>query len=229
MLECNQMQYKAISEVKGQDLFASGEDLNCDHANEIMQLELELHKWTSNFSAWINAQRNYAKALNGWLVLCLDYQPEETADGVPPYSPLRIGAPPLFILSNSWSQAMDRTCEKEVLQSMQAFAAAARRLWMQQDIDPRERLMAARNMDRWCRYVEKNQKYIHKEVVSLNRKLALLPAHIGHPVYQVESEGQTTEASSMQSGLERVFEAMEEFSACSVDLYQELLEQCEEQ
>lgn len=229
MLECHQMQHRALSEVKKLDSVISVGKISSSHADEIMQLELEILKWTSNFAAWINAQRNYVKALNGWLVLCLRYEPQETADGVPPYSPRRIGAPPVFIICNCWSQAMDMTSERNVLESMQAFATAVRRLWEQQNIDHHERMIAIRDMDRWLKTLEKNIKDIHKEVDSLNKKLALVPGQIGVRIYQPVFEGHTAEITGTQLGLEKIFEAMQDFTASSVKAYDKLLEHCEEQ
>ncbi|CAL9069700.1 protein ALTERED PHOSPHATE STARVATION RESPONSE 1-like [Musa acuminata AAA Group] len=229
MLECHQMQHRALSEVKKLDSVISVGKISSSHADEIMQLELEILKWTSNFAAWINAQRNYVKALNGWLVLCLRYEPQETADGVPPYSPRRIGAPPVFIICNCWSQAMDMTSERNVLESVQAFATAVRRLWEQQNIDHHERMIAIRDMDRWLKTLEKNIKDIHKEVDSLNKKLALVPGQIGVRIYQPVFEGHTAEITGTQLGLEKIFEAMQDFTASSVKAYDKLLEHCEEQ
>ncbi|URD78547.1 hypothetical protein MUK42_05375 [Musa troglodytarum] len=229
MLECHRMQRRALSEVKKLDLAISVGQINSSQADEIMQLELEVLEWTSNFAAWINAQRNYVKALNGWLVLCLRHEPQETADGVLPYSPRRIGAPPVFIICNCWSQAMDMTSERNVLESMQAFATAVRRLWEQQNIDHHERMIAIRDMDRWLRTLEKNTKDIHKEVDSLNKKLALVPGQIGLRIYRPGFEGHTAEITSTQLGLEKIFEAMQDFTAGSVKAYDKLLEHCEEQ
>ncbi|WOL16806.1 hypothetical protein Cni_G25594 [Canna indica] len=229
MLECHQMQCQAISEAKQLDVVVSNGKLNSIHAEHIMQLEYEVLKWTSNFSAWINAQRNYVKALNGWLVLCLNCEPEVTADNAPPYSPTRNGAPPVFIVCNSWSQAMDKASEMEVLESMGSFAAAVRRLWEQQNIDQHERMIAIREMDGWLRLMEKNEKYIHKEVDSLNKKLALVPGQTGLHIYPQMFQGYTAEASCMQLGLARIFEAMKDYTASSVKAYQDLLKHCEEQ
>lgn len=40
-----------------------------------------------------------------------------------PFSPGRIGAPPVFVICNQWSQALDRVSEKEVLDSMRDFTS----------------------------------------------------------------------------------------------------------
>ncbi|URD77571.1 hypothetical protein MUK42_02803 [Musa troglodytarum] len=229
MLECHQMQWLAISEAKRLDLEISGGKLSGDHADEMMQLEMEMLKWIGNFSAWVNAQRNYVKALNGWLLLHLHHEPEETADGVTPFSPGRIGAPLVFIVSNCWSQAMDWNSEREVLDAMQASAAAMHHLWKQQNMEPNERMKASRDRDAWLRALKQKSKSIHREMDSLKRKLAVVPGHSGLPVYQWPFKGHAARLSSAQLGLEKIFEAMKDFSASSVKAYGELLQHCGEQ
>ncbi|XP_009383031.2 protein ALTERED PHOSPHATE STARVATION RESPONSE 1-like [Musa acuminata AAA Group] len=229
MLECHHMQCLAISEAKRSDLDISSGKLSDDHADETMQLEMEILKWISNFSAWVNAQRNYVKALNGWLLLYLHHEPEETADGVTPYSPRRIGAPLVFIVGNCWSQAMDWNSEREVLDAMQASAAAIHDLWEQQNIEPNERTIAIRDRDTWLRALKQKSKNIHREIDSLKKKLAIVPGHSGLPVYQWPFKGHTARLSSVQLSLEMIFEAMKDFSASSVKAYGELLQHCGEQ
>eukprot|EP00494_Astrolonche_serrata_P006054 UN06071 len=121
-LDCYQTQCEAISEAKNLDSAISG-GISRDLA---MELEVDLVKWIVNFCSWVNAQRSFVKALNGWLALCLNYQQEETPDGAPPYSPGRVGAPLVFVICNTWSQAMDRISEKEVVTAMQALVSSVR-------------------------------------------------------------------------------------------------------
>lgn len=230
MVECHQMQCQTITEAKGLDLVASGGSIN--QADVILQLEMEMHKWASNFATWVNAQRNYVKALNGWLLLCLPHGTEAVAGElpVPSYSPGSIGAPPVFIICNFWSKIMHRTSERDVLDSVHAFAAALHQMWEQQAIEQNERMVAVRDRDRWLRVIEKKRKRMHKEVNSLNKKLgAMMPAHTSPPIYQQMFRGLTAEVSSMHLGLGKIFEAMQEFSASSVKAYEELLEHCGEQ
>ncbi|KAK3141797.1 hypothetical protein QOZ80_4BG0338450 [Eleusine coracana subsp. coracana] len=82
-LDSYQSQCQAISELKNLNSVDSGgssQDL-------AIELELELIKWIINVSSWVSAQRNFAKALNGWLALCLNYEPEEACNGASSYSP----------------------------------------------------------------------------------------------------------------------------------------------
>ncbi|WOL09738.1 hypothetical protein Cni_G18491 [Canna indica] len=223
-LECHQMQYQLIMEAKRLDLATSEGNFSGWHADETLQLEMEMHKWSCNFSSWINSQRNFAKALNGWLLLCLHHGPEATSDD----SPRRMGVPPVFTICNCWSQAIESTSERVVLGSIQALAAALHRLWEQQLYEQNERVLTITERDRWLRVIEKKRRNMHKEVDSLNKKLAALAGQFGLPVYHQVFEGHTAESSSIQLGLEKIFEAMEEFSATSAKAYAELLKHCGE-
>lgn len=222
LLECHRIQCQAISEAKGLDSIASGGKLNDTQLSAMVDLELELLRWTGNFASWINAQKKYVKALNGWLVLCLHYEPEVTADGVPPYSPGRIGAPPVFVICNSWSQALDRLSEMEVINAMQAVATNLRLLWEQHSVDPRQKTMPNGDMDRLVRDREREAQVVLREVDSLNKKIVLVSGQNELPNY---SAG----ASSLHLGLKQIFEAMENFTANSFKAYEELHMRSEEE
>ncbi|XP_042467596.1 protein ALTERED PHOSPHATE STARVATION RESPONSE 1-like [Zingiber officinale] len=227
LLECHQVHCQAIAEVKGLDFIVSSGKLSSANADEILQLEMEMHKWSSNLSAWINAQRNFAKALNGWLLLCL---PHEHAENAP--SPTRIGAPPVFVICNYWSQAMDRASECEVIDSLLTFADSLHQLWERLAVDQNDRMIAVRDREKLLRVIEKKRRAMHKEVKSLRKKLALVPGQITTPPHRKPDDGHNTTAEvvgSLESGLKNVFEAMEHFSASSVKAYGELLELCGEQ
>ncbi|KAL5219444.1 hypothetical protein ABZP36_020128 [Zizania latifolia] len=162
-LNCYQIQYQAISEAKNLDSIVSA-GTNLDLA---MELELELIKWIVNFSSWVNAQRSFIKALNGWLTLCLNYQQEDTVDGVPPYSPGRVGAPLVFAICNSWSQVMDRISEKEVVTTMQALVSSVRSLWEQQNVEQSEQFIAIREGEKWTKILERKTLEINKKKSTL--------------------------------------------------------------
>ncbi|XP_074556923.1 uncharacterized protein LOC141812873 [Curcuma longa] len=224
LLKCHQMQCKEISETKRLDLVVSAGGLSTNNADEIMQLEMEMIKWTCSFSSWINAQNNFVKALNGWLALYLncEYELEATTiDRVPPYSPSRMGAPPVFIIYSRWSQAMDRTSRSEVLESMQSFSAATHSQWEHQNVEQHESMAEIKDMHKWFRTMKKNQKNRDKEVSSLlDKKLDLAPTYTA--LCNIDEE------SRVDSGLKRILEIMKDFAASSVKAYQELLELCEE-
>ncbi|XP_038715598.1 protein ROLLING AND ERECT LEAF 2-like [Tripterygium wilfordii] len=148
MLECHHTQSQAVREARNLGRLGSSRKLSDAHLEATLQLEHELLNWTFRFSSWIGAHKGYVRALNNWLMKCLLNEPEETEDGRPPLSPGRIGAPPVFVICNQWSQALDRISEKEVVQSMRIFAMSVFQLWEHDKLAMRERMMANNDLER---------------------------------------------------------------------------------
>uniref|UniRef100_A0A0D9W877 DUF632 domain-containing protein n=1 Tax=Leersia perrieri TaxID=77586 RepID=A0A0D9W877_9ORYZ len=217
-------QFQVISEAKNLASVVSGGN----GSDLAMELELELIKWIINFSSWVSAHRNFVKALNGWLALCLNYETGETSYGNPPYSPGRIGAPLVFIICNRWSQAMDQISEKDVINAMQALVSSVQHLWEQQNHEEGEqRLIAIRERERWMKMLEKRKLEIKKEADELNKKLAIILNRQNlhqRPMMQTY-EAHCVEASSLHINLRLVLQALENFSANSLQAFQEILRQ----
>uniref|UniRef100_A0ACD5V511 Uncharacterized protein n=1 Tax=Avena sativa TaxID=4498 RepID=A0ACD5V511_AVESA len=221
-LHSYQIQFQVMSEAKNLSPAISGGN----GRDLAMELELELIKWIINFSSWVSAHRNFVKALNGWLALCLNYEPSVA----PTYSPRRIGAPLIFVICNKWSQAMDKISEKDVVNAMQALVSSVRHLWEQQNLEQGERMVAVREREKWVKMLERKAAEINKEADELNRKLALVP---GRPSFQrcptVQTyEAHRIEASSVHMNLRLVFQALENFAASSLQAFQEILREAEE-
>ncbi|KAK3154869.1 hypothetical protein QOZ80_2BG0196060 [Eleusine coracana subsp. coracana] len=220
-LECYQIQCQVMSGAKDLDL-VSGRS----NRESAMELELELIKWIVSFSCWVNLQRSFVKALNGWLALCLNYKAEETADGVPP-SPGRVGAPRVFVVCNRWSQAMDRISEKEVVTSLQALVSTVRKLSAQHTVEQTEQLIAIREREKWNRILERKTLEINKEADTLNKKLALVPGRQNLLPSAHTYKEHHLEASSLQASLGRVVQALESFASNSVKAFEEILRHAE--
>ncbi|GJN21802.1 hypothetical protein PR202_gb09318 [Eleusine coracana subsp. coracana] len=220
-LECYQIQCQVMSGAKDLDL-VSGRS----NRESAMELELELIKWIVNFSCWVNLQRSFVKALNGWLALCLNYKAEETADGVPP-SPGRVGAPRVFVVCNRWSQAMDRISEKEVVTSLQALVSTVRKLSEQHTVEQTEQLIAIREREKWNRILERKTLEINKEADTLNKKLALVPGRQNLLPSAHTYKEHHLEASSLQASLGRVVQALESFASNSMKAFEEILRHAE--
>ncbi|RWR78643.1 DUF632 domain-containing protein/DUF630 domain-containing protein [Cinnamomum micranthum f. kanehirae] len=97
MVKCHQKQFQKQKSQSHREKLASEEIPACRLPKN---WEQELIKWYSHFKNWISTQRAYVEALNGWLLKCLLQEPEETPDGIVPFSPSRVGAPPIFIICN---------------------------------------------------------------------------------------------------------------------------------
>ncbi|KAH9603796.1 hypothetical protein KSS87_000574 [Heliosperma pusillum] len=142
MLKCHQKQFQAILESKTRALRANTGLRKDSSVRATIQLEAELLKWGQRFNNWIEMQRSCAETLNCWLERCIQYEPEETLDGVMPFSPGRIGAPPVFVICHDWKQAMERVSESQVQTAMNDFASSLHQLWERQDEEQRRRLKA---------------------------------------------------------------------------------------
>ncbi|CAN1770768.1 Protein ROLLING AND ERECT LEAF 2 [Linum perenne] len=230
MLECHGIQCQAIKEAKGLGPMGSGKKLSDDHLQATLQLEHQLLNWTSSFSSWVGAQKGYVKALNNWLVKCLLYEPEETPDGVAPFSPGRMGAPPVFVICNQWAQAIDRISEKEVVESMRVFASTVFKLWEQDKEEIRSRMVTNRDLERKVKNLDREDQKIQKQIQALDKKIVLVSGDgdglslTGNIVYQSD-----TSNGSLQGSLQRIFEAMERFTAESVKAYEDLVLRSEEE
>ncbi|KAG6589041.1 Protein ALTERED PHOSPHATE STARVATION RESPONSE 1, partial [Cucurbita argyrosperma subsp. sororia] len=225
MLECHRAQYKAISESKSFGRIGSGKCNDSEaHLEATKELEHELLNWTISFSSWISAQKGYVRVLNNWLLKCLLYEPEDTPDGLAPFSPGRIGAPLVFVICNQWSQALDSVTEKEVIDSMRVFSTRMLQIWEHDKLITRQRMMAkVRNFDRDDQKIQKQIQALDKKTLMVSRDEKRLSAS-GNAVYQNEMSH-----VSLQSSVQRVFEAMERFTADSMKVYEELLRRTEEE
>lgn len=230
MLECHHNQCQAIREARGLGPIGSGKKHGDDHLYTTMQLEHELLNWTSSFSSWIGAQKGYVRSLNNWLVKCLLYEPEETPDGIVPFSPGRMGAPPVFVICNQWAQAMDRISEKEVIDAMRIFASSVFQLWEHDKLEMHQRLMTNKDLESKVKDLDRKDQKIQKKIQALDKKIVLVAGDgnglsvTGKIVYQSD-----TSNSSLQGSLQRIFEAMERFMADSMKAYEELVQRSEEE
>uniref|UniRef100_A0A2N9I6S8 DUF632 domain-containing protein n=1 Tax=Fagus sylvatica TaxID=28930 RepID=A0A2N9I6S8_FAGSY len=217
MLECHRSQCQAIREAKGLGSIGSGKKLSDAHIKVTLELEHELLRWTSSFSSWIHAQKGYVSALNNWLLKCLLYVPEETEDGVAPFSPSRIGAPPVFVICNRWSQALESISEKEVIDSMRVFTTSVLQIWEHDKLEMRQRMMGNKDLERKVKDLDRKDQKIQKEIQALDKKMVLF-SQDEQIVYQSD-----TSNHSLQASLQRIFEAMEKFTDESMKAYQGLL------
>ncbi|OWM80489.1 protein ALTERED PHOSPHATE STARVATION RESPONSE 1-like isoform X2 [Punica granatum] len=227
MLECHRSQCQAMKQARSFDPIGSGKKLGSAHMDATLQFERELLYWTERFSMWVSAQKGFVRALNNWLLKCLLYEPEETPDGIVPFSPGRIGAPPVFVICNQWSQALDEIREMKVISSLHVFATSVFQRWERDKVEMQQMIVADRDLERKVR--DEDQK-IQKEIHALEKKMVLVSGEgetlsaSGRLVYQSDVSGYNFQAS-----LQRIFEAMESFTEQSVRLYEELLERSAQQ
>lgn len=203
-----------------------------------LELEVELLNWCTSFNDWINAQKSYVKTLNEWLRRCLKDEREETADGTPPFSPGRLGAPPIFVICNDWNEAMVRIKENEVANAMQDFASNLHQLWERQDEEQRQRAKAeylSKDFEKRLRTLRMEMGKREQDSVSEKSALSKIPSESGvSPLddlkvdldsmrKRLEEERtrhketiklvHSAASNSLQAGLVPIFEALGNFSA----------------
>ncbi|KAG2241078.1 hypothetical protein Bca52824_090365 [Brassica carinata] len=230
MLECHQSQCQAIREARGLGPIRASKKLGEEHLEATSLLGHELINWILGFSSWVSAQKGYVRELNKWLMKCLLYEPEETPDGIVPFSPGRMGAPPIFVICNQWSQALDRISEKEVIEAMRSFTTSVLQLWEQDRLETTA--MGHGDSEKRVRNMDREEQRIHREIQALEKKMVLVApgdganslSLSGNVVYQSDTSNE-----SLQGSLQRIFEAMERFTAESVRAYDDLLVRAEEE
>ncbi|KAL2232371.1 uncharacterized protein LOC105155337 [Sesamum indicum] len=240
MFKCHQKQFQAIMESKMRKLRAKTDPLTDTSSRATTELERELRAWCERFNEWISSQKSYVESLNGWLLQCLQYEPEETPDGPVPYSPGRLGAPPIFIICNDWQQAMEAVSEARVANAMNTFATSLRQLWEKQDEEGRQRLKAeylSKDYQKQLRahLTERGKIKLEQDAMSDNTRLSVVPSDNGvSPLDDLKVDLDSMRqklaeerikhkdamklvhdaaSSSLQGGLVPIFKALENFTS----------------
>ncbi|KAJ0025905.1 hypothetical protein Pint_08149 [Pistacia integerrima] len=248
MLKCHQKQFQAIMESKVRSLKANTSFRRDSGLKATLDLEMELMNWCSRFNNWVKTQKSYVESLNGWLLRCLLYEPEETPDGQVPFSPSRIGAPPIFVICNDWYQAIDRISEKEVTGAMSGFASTLHQLWERQDEEQRQRIKAeytSKDFEQQLRTLRMERGKIEHDQDALSDKTAVskvsgsgvsplddLKVDLDSMKKKLEEEKarhkeaiklvHNAASSSLQAGFVPIFEALNKFTAEVVKVHEEV-------
>ncbi|KAK4747665.1 hypothetical protein SAY87_014251 [Trapa incisa] len=231
MFKCHQKQLGAIMESKARSLKANIGSQREPSLRATAELEVELGKWRSYFNQWVDAQKSYVESLNGWLLRCLNQEPEETADGVAPFSPSRAGAPPIFVICNDWCEAMENISQERVSNAMGSFALQLHQLWERQDEEHKQRVKAefiSKDFEKQLRNLRMEQGRLEDyqakltaeggvsrlddlkvDLDSMKKKLEVERARHKETMHLVHDAAST----SLQSGLLPIFETLENFTS----------------
>ncbi|XP_010477296.1 PREDICTED: uncharacterized protein LOC104756407 isoform X2 [Camelina sativa] len=200
MLECHSRQSRVISEAKKLDKMTLKENLDISQLELAMELKLELRNWSQNLSNWIDAQAQYVKALNSWLMRCLKQEPQEP-------TPDLSEEPPLFGAINSWSQTLERSDgEKEFTEAVYSILMHVTRQVEKQRMELEEQ----RKVNGGAKDIERKLVMLEKEELKMQRKMKTLPS--------VELMG----ALNLKSSMEKIFKSMEKLAINSKQTYEEL-------
>ncbi|XP_027331225.1 nitrate regulatory gene2 protein-like [Abrus precatorius] len=96
-------------------------------------LENELHSLSSSFTKWIEAQKSYLEAINGWLHKCVHLQQKSSKRKRRPQTELRHCGPPIYATCEFWLKNLSTLPVKDVVDSMKSLAADTARFLPRQD------------------------------------------------------------------------------------------------
>lgn len=215
MLECLKGQSQVVSEAGHLDTIICDGKLSDDYLEALIELKLDLQNWNLRFTNWIETQKGFVKGLNSWLLKHLQHEPEETSDGMAPLSPSLVGAPPVFVICNQWAEAMERFSAEEVVEAMQAFFMIVSQLLEQHSVDLQQRMIADKEMERKVKNLEKKEQKMQK-VMQAGGSGSPLTGVAVKETHMIISVG------SLQSSLQKIFVAMERFTANLIQAYDKL-------
>ncbi|OMO85489.1 hypothetical protein COLO4_21593 [Corchorus olitorius] len=225
MLECHSSQCQRVMEAKCLDTLAPIGILNEAHLELVIKVKLELQNWSLNFSSWMEAQRGYVKALNGWLRRCIQYEPEESSvDDLAPFSSNLTGAPPVFLIVNRWSEVMDRLSEKEVVEAVHGLFMSINQVLEQHNAELQQRIVADKDMERKVKMLEKEEQKMQKIMQARVKKMTQLTREECALLLPRDSTrvSDLKGGISLQCGLRQIFMAMEKLATHSSQAYEEL-------
>lgn len=218
MRECHRRQSHIIMEAKSLDAIAPNAELENCNLEVAVKLKFELQNWILNFSNWNEAQKGYVRALNGWLLKCLAHEPEETPDGRATFSPGRIGAPAVFVISHHWLQAVGTLSEKEVAEALQSFCCSINQLLEQHHVELQQMAIGRRDVDSKLKMLERVEQKMQKAMQAQGKKMTA----------SAREWNKITSTGGLHSGLKQSFMAIERFAANSEQAYDELRLRIEE-
>lgn len=133
MHECHKLQFQIMSA-----------SYNNSHARITMHSELrrqitaylenELQFLSSSFTKWIEAQKSYLQAINGWIHKCVPLQQKSVKRKRRPQSELLIQyGPPIYATCDVWLKKLGTLPVKDVVDSIKSLAADTARFLPYQD------------------------------------------------------------------------------------------------
>ncbi|KAJ4978914.1 hypothetical protein NE237_009694 [Protea cynaroides] len=94
------------------------------HPHATSHLEYELSALSSSFTKWINAQKSYLQAIDGWLHKCVFRQQKTSRRKKTRDQSLReLGPPPIYVTCGLWLEKLDALPTKDVSDSIKVLAA----------------------------------------------------------------------------------------------------------
>ncbi|XP_042494572.1 protein ALTERED PHOSPHATE STARVATION RESPONSE 1 isoform X2 [Macadamia integrifolia] len=198
MLECHHAQYITISLAYHSKSSTSGPGRGDSHRQVLTHLQHEIECFGSSFTDWIEAHRSYVEALHGWLHNCI-LLPQERSKGRKGFCPRRALAPPIFVLCLDWSNKIKALPSGDLTDAIKALASDVRNSMAEQQVEDQQNKKESQDTD--------------NSGGSGNR--------------EYEGHENTSNLSSIHSGLMKALDQLSKFAEASLKMYEDLRKESE--
>uniref|UniRef100_J3MZP3 DUF632 domain-containing protein n=2 Tax=Oryza brachyantha TaxID=4533 RepID=J3MZP3_ORYBR len=250
MVDSHETQRQIMFEVNSFTCPAYGKFCNDAQRHATLKLEAELRNWRSCFMIYVNAQKAYIEALDGWLSKFILTDTIRYSRGISSIAPDRSSAPPLVVICHDWYTTLSKFQNKRVAFTMRNFIRSVRVLWLKQGEEQQQKRKVdslAKEMDKKITaYKRAENKVIEtkllehrpeqdakqrmeqlsekKEMLNVLRKRVEAEKAKHHACMR---DTHDVTLNGFKIGLASIFESLTEFSKDSVKLYEDLLTHAE--
>ncbi|GJN40590.1 hypothetical protein PR202_gb29828 [Eleusine coracana subsp. coracana] len=248
MVDSHETQRQIMFEVNSFTCPAYGKFCNDAQRHATLKLEVELRNWRSCFMCYVNAQKAYIEALDGWLSKFILTDTIRYSRGISSIAPDRAGAPTLVVMCHDWYTTLSKFPNKRVAFTMRNFVRSVRVLWLKQGEEQQQKRKVdslAKEMDKkLTSYKRAENKVIETKLPEFRPELDVKQRmdHLSEKKELLNTLRKRVEAekakhhacmrdthdvtlNGFKIGLASIFESLTEFSKDAVKLYEELLTQ----
>lgn len=248
MVDSHETQRQIIFEVNSFTCPAYGKFCNDAQRHATLKLEAELRNWRSSFVSYVNAQKAYIEALDGWLSKFILTDTIRYSRGISSIAPDRAGAPTLVVICHDWYTTLSKFPNKRVSFTMRNFLRSVRVLWLKQGEEQQQKRKVdslSKELDKkltaykraenriigtklleYKPEIDAKQRMEHlsekKEMLNVLRRRIEMEK-MKHQACMRDTHDVTL--NGFKIGLASIFESLAEFSKDSVKLYEDLLAQ----
>lgn len=132
MNECHQYQSLIVQQVKNLEMKESREPTSDNHRQATHQLETEVTHWHSSFCSLIKSQREYIRALHGWIRLSLLQLGNEVERE-------QGNRPPIYALCEEWQQILAKLPDKVASEAIKSFGSVVHAIVTKQEDEQKQK------------------------------------------------------------------------------------------
>ena len=248
MVDSHETQRQIMFEVNSFTCPAYGKFCNDAQRHATLKLEAELRNWRSCFISYVNAQRAYMEALDGWLSKFILTDTIRYSRGISSIAPDRAGAPTLVVICHDWYATLCKLPNKRVSFTMRNFLRSVRVLWLKQGEEQQQKRKVdslSKELDKKLNAYKRAENRIigtklleHKPEIDAKQRMEHLSEKkemLNVLRKRIEMEKAKHQAcmrdthdvtlNGFKIGLASIFESLTEFSKDLVKLYEDLLTQ----